>query len=48
MMLYRVSQKNVYTLTLKQSTMPRIREVYIDMEFYFQQDGATPHYQMDV
>lgn len=40
--------KNVYTLTLKQSTMPRIREVLRDTEFYFQPDGVPPHYHRDV
>lgn len=32
----------------RQSVMPRIREVFGDEEFYFQQDGAPPHYHRDV
>ena len=28
--------------------MPRIREQLGDEEFYFQQDGAPPHYHRDV
>ena len=28
--------------------MPRIREQFGDEEFYFQQDGAPPHYHRDV
>lgn len=33
---------------LRQSVMPRIREAFGDEEFYFQQDGAPPHYHRDV
>ena len=28
--------------------MPRIHEQFGDKEFYFQQDGAPPHYHRDV
>ena len=28
--------------------MPRIREQFGDEEFYFQQDGAPPHYHRDM
>ncbi|XP_016075224.1 PREDICTED: uncharacterized protein LOC107542427 [Miniopterus natalensis] len=38
----------IYLNLLRQSVMPSIREVFEDEEFYFQQDGAPPHYHHDV
>ena len=33
---------------LQQSVMPSIKKDFEDEEFYFQQDGAPPHYHRDV
>ena len=38
----------IYLNFLQQSVMPSIREDFEDEEFYFQQDGAPPHYHSDV
>ena len=38
----------VYLNLLQQSVMPSIREDFEQEEFYFQQDGAPPHYHRDV
>ncbi|GFT95276.1 uncharacterized protein NPIL_460641 [Nephila pilipes] len=38
----------VYLNLLQQSVIPSIREDFEQEEFYFQQDGAPPHYHRDV
>ena len=49
-----VPKKCIHTLSdynsLQQTffRMPRIREQFGDEEFYFQQDGAPPHYHRDM
>ena len=39
---------SVYLNLLRRSVMPNIREDFEDEEFYFLQDGATPHYHCNV
>ena len=38
----------VYLNMLRTSVLPTIRTHYGNEEFYFQQDGAPPHYHRDV
>ncbi|XP_076368286.1 uncharacterized protein LOC143255849 [Tachypleus tridentatus] len=38
----------VYMNLLQESVMPHIREQFGDDDFYFQQDGAPPHYHHNV
>lgn len=38
----------MYLNLLRPSVMPRIRKVFEDEEFYFQQDGAPPHYHFAI
>ena len=37
-----------YLNMLQEFAMPRLQEQFGDAEFYFQQDGAPPHFHRDV